>query len=160
MLLRWCRRNRRAGLGITLNGAYQANTANVTLALYYSHAFYQQNLAGNWYMWTGTGYVDSANPRPAAQPTGGTVAPTTLAGNLTVKLGSPTGQTVYGTMYGNGSGSMVDEGFARTGNLTITNQWKRIAPSLFRTNIAGHVGGSLWQDALCRRREQSVVAIL
>lgn len=57
-----------SGLGVAYNGTLQ-DTSDVVLGLYYNHAFYQENSLGNWYLWNGTTYVASADPRPAVAGT-------------------------------------------------------------------------------------------
>lgn len=130
------------GLGVYLNGTIQQFTANVILGLYFAHEFYQQNSAQAWYVWRGGTYVNSSDPRIS------TVPPSTAAGSLTVNLASQTGQTVYGTMYGIGTGALGDNGFARTGDVNIAAAFKQVAPTVFRVNINANVNGAFWQDAV------------
>jgi hypothetical protein len=45
------------------NGALAAYSANVTLLLYFGGTIYQQNSAGGWWSWDGSGWIDAADPR-------------------------------------------------------------------------------------------------
>jgi len=69
------------GLRIAVNGTPDTTTAQVVLLLYYSHQVYQSNQAGGWWLWTGTGWADSADPRkptpPSESPSGTTVSSAT-----------------------------------------------------------------------------------
>lgn len=101
------------GLGVYYNGAYQSPTGNVTLGLYYNHAFYQQNNVGNWYMWNGTTYVDATDPRvttttPATPGTAAGPGPTASSSFITVNCGSPTNNTLQPQLFGVAMASDVD----------------------------------------------------
>ena len=89
--------------------------------------------------------------------TGGTTTPTTpttpattATGDLTVNLSSKTGQRVYGTIYGFGTGALADNGFANTGDASIRPAIAQLQPSLFRINCNANINGTAWQDYVFR----------
>lgn len=98
------------GLQITRNGVVDANTANVTLLVYWNHVVYQQNNAGGWWSWNGSAWVDSADPRsvvtppPPSSPTQFSISATPVAmpsgSAINVNLTSPVGATVTKSLYG------------------------------------------------------------
>ena len=45
------------------NGALAGYSANVTLLLFWSGTIYQQNSAGGWWSWNGSGWSDASDPR-------------------------------------------------------------------------------------------------
>jgi hypothetical protein len=52
-------------------GVVDPVTQNVTLLLYWNHAVYQQNSAGNWWRWGSGSWVVSSDPRVVVPPTTG-----------------------------------------------------------------------------------------
>lgn len=53
---------------IQKNGANAGYSANVALLLFYGGTIYQQNAAGNWWSWNGTGWTATTDPRAAPAP--------------------------------------------------------------------------------------------
>lgn len=51
------------GLGVARNGTWDGITSQVTLLLYFNRQVYQQNNAGNWWFWNGTGWIATTDPR-------------------------------------------------------------------------------------------------
>lgn len=142
------------GLGVFYNGAYQSPTSDVVEGDYVGHAFYQKNGSGNWYKWNGptTGYTDATDPNAVTTPpaSGTSSTPTTATGDINVNFASKTGQHIYGTIYGFGSGALVDNKFARTGNSSIQPAIKKLTPRLFRLNCNANINGTAWQDWVFR----------
>ena len=96
-----------------------------------------------------------SSPKTTAQtsaPTLGamTATPATVPGDWAIDLRSATGQTVYGDLYGFGTGALADNKFAFTGDANVQPAIKKLQPRVFRININANVGGAYWQDYIFR----------
>ena len=60
------------------NGALAAYTSAVTLLLYDNNIIYQENSAGGWWSWNGSGWISSSDPRISTQSS---TAPPTISGS-------------------------------------------------------------------------------
>jgi hypothetical protein len=55
---------------VYVNGAPAGATSGVTLLLYDNDKLYQENSAGNWWIWSGGRWVRNSDPRKTASPSG------------------------------------------------------------------------------------------
>ena len=97
------------GYQVTHNGNIQTSTSNVVFLLYDNHLVYQQNTIGSWYVYQGTSWVATTDPRIAPAPT---ITGVTLS-NATF-TGSAPSATVVGTV------AVTMSSGAFTGSLSVT----------------------------------------
>lgn len=86
---------------VYLNGSTAGYSANVTQLVYKGGKVYQQNSAGNWWYWDGSGWVASGDPsgNPSQSADGTTVPPASQI----VDAGGGTWTVSNGVVYLNGS---------------------------------------------------------
>jgi hypothetical protein len=89
------------GLQVALNGVVDSTTANVLLLYWHGGVIYQENNWPAWWSWSGTAWVATSDPRPAA-PAGS---------HISVSLTSPTGKSVSKMVFGISSGANAHANF-------------------------------------------------
>jgi hypothetical protein len=97
---------------IQTNGQNAGYSADVTLLLYFNHTVYQQNAAGGWWLWSGSGWSDAADPRVGA-PGGGNTS-----GSFHVSLNGFTDNNGHAWRM-RGLNATVDDALQGFGNVLI-----------------------------------------
>lgn len=77
------------------NGALAGDTSGVTLLLFDDHDLYQENSAGDWWIWNGSRWVRNSDPRNEASLNGTTIPSATQITDYSGNVWAISGAIVY-----------------------------------------------------------------